>query len=594
VTYGELIGIAVLGLTSAVAGLALVARSKAKVPGSALALGGLCLLVGAILQRPGSDDLAALFMTAGAALLLPVAVTTYPRPEWRHPVDFIALVTVLGCGLLAVGSGAIIGWWERSQAISPSGTTLVVVVLLHIWWKLERADAADRRALVWLVLSLVVPGTVLFFVAFALEGVNGQEEAAGAALGACFALMGAVGPAMYVGLRRPEVVDVRGLVVKATVLLTAVIAYMAVYATIEGVLNLVGNGPPSVGTMALAAALIAPFFHPLEVAMRGIIDELLFGRRPDPLGAAGHVAESIGDDPALALGAIREALVLPFAELRIDGRAIATSGTEVTHTRALPLALGSERAAELVVGLRPGDLSLTDGDQRVLDLARPLLAQSLRAQLLAEDLQESREQTVTALEEERRRLRRDLHDGLGPRLSGIAFTSDAARNTLRDDPDQADDLLRSLRGETATAIQEIRQLVYGMRPPALDELGLVPALRQQVDQLRTPDARPMRVALDAGDLPPLSAAVEVAAYRITVEALTNSARHSGSDEAMATLAVRDDSLVIEVSDRGRSNGEWKQGVGLSSMRERAAELGGTLSFEGGLVRAVLPLGTPTG
>ena len=90
---------------------------------------------------------------------------------------------------------------------------------------------------------------------------------------------------------------------------------------------------------------------------------------------------------------------------------------------------------------------------------------------------------MTALEEERRRLRRDLHDGLGPRLSGIAFTSDAARNLLRTDPDAADALL-PLRAETTTAIDEIRQLVYAMRPPALDELGLVPALRQQATGLR--------------------------------------------------------------------------------------------------------------
>ena len=134
-----------------------------------------------------------------------------------------------------------------------------------------------------------------------------------------------------------------------------------------------------------------------------------------------------------------------------------------------------------------------------------------------------------------------------------------------------------------------------MRPPALDELGLVPALRQQADQLRTPDGRPLRVTLDAAGLPALAAAVEVAAYRITVEALTNSARHSGSDEAAAALAVRDEDLVIAVRDGGAAGRHWQPGVGLASMRERAAELGGTLSANDdgdNLVRAVLPLGRP--
>jgi two-component system NarL family sensor kinase len=123
----------------------------------------------------------------------------------------------------------------------------------------------------------------------------------------------------------------------------------------------------------------------------------------------------------------------------------------------------------------------------------------------------------------------------------------------------------------------------------------VPALRQQADQLRTPDGRPLRITLEAADLPTLTAAVEVAAYRITVEALTNSARHSGSDEAAARLTVRDEELVIEVRDPGESNGGWTPGVGLASMRERVAELGGTLSTDssgnGSLVRAVLPLGS---
>ena len=189
----------------------------------------------------------------------------------------------------------------------------------------------------------------------------------------------------------------------------------------------------------------------------------------------------------LALRAIREALVLPYAALRLDGETVAESGAEVTHTRTLPLALGADRAGELVVGLRPGDLTLSAGDDHVLSLVAPLLAQTLRARALADELRESRGQAITAIEEERRRLRRDLHDGLGPRLSGIAFTSDAVRNTLRNDPSGAEDLLRTLRQETVTAIEDIRGLVYAMRPPALDELGLVTALRQQARTLRAPD-----------------------------------------------------------------------------------------------------------
>lgn len=592
-TYPELVGIAVLGLSALVSGVAMLVRLRAAAQGVPLALGGLAVLAGALIW-PAEPGLSRWGFVGGGSLLLPLAVTAYPRLRWRHPVDFVALVVVCGSGLFAITSLAWNGPWGTFGILLATGVTLATTCLLHTWWKLERSDGADRRALAWMALSLVSTGVVFFFIVFAMDGVSVRGTGAGVVFGLGFALFGVVGLTMYVGLRRPEVVDVRGLIVQAVVLLTAVVVYMAVYAAIQGVLELLlGGDPPSVGTMALAAALVAALFHPLQLAMRGVIDQLLFGTRPDPLGAAGHVAENIGDDPELALRAIREALVLPYAELRVEGDVVATSGTAVTHVRALPLALGDGRAGELVVGLRAGDLSLSAGDRHVLDLARPLLAQSLRARLLADQLQESREQTVTAIEEERRRLRRDLHDGLGPRLSGIAFIADAARNTMRDAPNPAGDLLRSLRAEAGAAIREIRELVYGMRPPALDELGLVPAIRQQAEMLRTADGRTMRITIAAPDLPPLSAAVEVAAYRITVEALRNAARHSGSDVAEATFRVADGALVIEVCDHGVAALPWTRGVGLTSMRERAEELGGTLEAGyadgGGRVVATLPL-----
>jgi signal transduction histidine kinase len=301
--------------------------------------------------------------------------------------------------------------------------------------------------------------------------------------------------------------------------------------------------------------------------------------------------DRIADDPVLALDAIREALVLPYASLRVQGEDLAVSGTAVTHTRRLPLGDGS---GEIVVGLRAGDLALSAGDEHVLRIVAPLLAQTLRAQALAVDLQEAREYTIASLEEERRRLRRDLHDGLGPTLSGIAFTADAARNTLRTEPETADTLLRALRTETVAAVGEIRRLVYAMRPPALDELGLVGALRQQAALIGTASGRPLIVDFRlADDLPTLTAATEVAAYRIMLEALTNAARHSGSEHASASLSVAEKDLVLEVCDEGHTDGGWQEGVGFASMRERAAEVGGTLAVSagagGGRVTARLPV-----
>jgi signal transduction histidine kinase len=358
-------------------------------------------------------------------------------------------------------------------------------------------------------------------------------------------------------------------------------------------LDMLGQPDPSVGVLALIGAAAAVSFHPLRVMLRGVIDEILFGDRPDPLDAAARVVDRVGDDPVLALRAIREALVLPYASLSSGGVELASSGTAVTHVRRLALQLGDDEVGEIVVGLRPGDLSLSAGDERVLRIVAPLLAQTLRARSLADDLQTSRGQAIAAIEEERRRLRRDLHDGLGPTLSGIAFTADAARNTLRARPESADELLRGLRAEAVTAVGEIRRLVYDMRPPALDELGLVPALRQRAASMRTEDGRSMQVSVEAPEaVPDLPAAVETAAYRIATEALTNAARHSGSDRADLRIGVAADRLSVTVRDGGRNGQPWTPGVGLSSMKERAAEVGGTLTInadDGFSVQALLPL-----
>jgi two-component system, NarL family, sensor kinase len=585
IDYPVLVALALVGLSCTASGCALLVARRAVASGSLLVAAGALLIAGTAVSRGGHEDLTTAVLTAAAALVVPLAVVTYPELTWRDPVDFVAVVAVAGAGALLTAQ-------PRDPVIFTSmSLTGSLVLIMHTWWRIERADAHDRRPLLWMSLALTAGLLACGVAIFLAEGGDGTAAEVVVATG--IGLLAVVAPAMYVGATRPDVVDVRGLIVSVVVFAFAMTCYVSLFVGAVSFLETLGGERPIIGVLGVIGALAATTLHPLQVILRGVVDTLLFGTRPDPLGAASHVADHIGDDPVLALRAIREALVLPYAGLRVDGVPLATSGVPVTHTRTLPLALGGSAVGELEVGLRAGDLSLTQGDEHVLKLVAPLLAQTLRARALAADVQTSREQTVTALEEERRRLRRDLHDGLGPRLSGIAFTSDAARNTLRNDPDQAESLLQSLRTETATAIQEIRQLVYGMRPPALDELGLVPALRQQADQLSTPDARPMRVALDAGDLPQLSAAVEVAAYRITVEALTNSARHSGCDEASATLAVSDRDLVIEVRDRGGSR-TWTPGVGLASMRERAAEVGGTLSTDhseaGSLVRAVLPLG----
>ncbi len=571
--------IAVVAVSTAVSGIALLLKRRAAVSATLLVCAGATGVGAAVLLAADHDRAGAVGVVLAASVFGPAALATYPRLRWRHPIDFVSLVVIVGCG--AVGT---------AYADSDLGVTGLMgliqgcALLVHTWWRIEVSGDGERRALVWMSLSLILAAVVFFFATFSAEGF-GSGTLPTIAIG----IFAVIAPALYVGVTLPDLVDVRGLVVRTVVHSVALVTVMSLFVLALALLDAVGARELNVGAQALVAALSATAYHPTSVVLRGVVDQLLFGERPDPLGAASAVAGRIGADPVVALRAIREALVIPYAAVLVAGVPIASSGSETTHTRTLDL----DGAGALVVGLRPGDLSFSAGDEQVLRLTVPLLAQTLRARALAEDLIASRGQTIAAVEEERRRLRRELHDGLGPRLSGVAFTSDAARNLIRTDPAAAEAMVAQLRADTVIAIEEIRRMVYAMRPPALDELGLVPALRQQAVGLRNRAGEPVAVDVTAPDeFPDLPAAVEVAAYRIVTEALTNVARHSHSASASVRLDPAADGLHLEVTDRGRS-GSWRAGVGLSSMRERAAEVGGTLEAgpgpAGGRVAALLPL-----
>jgi signal transduction histidine kinase len=169
------------------------------------------------------------------------------------------------------------------------------------------------------------------------------------------------------------------------------------------------------------------------------------------------------------------------------------------------------------------------------------------------------------------------------------------RRLIPRDPAAADELVGELRDELRSAIADIRRLVYDLRPPALDDLGLVEALRRLAERYGS-ESEQLRVSVQAPrELPNLPAAVEVAVYRIAQEAMTNVARHARARSCVVRLAV-DEDVALEITDDGVGiSNERGAGVGLSSMRERASELGGSCVVEpapeGGtrvLVRLPLP------
>jgi signal transduction histidine kinase len=251
-------------------------------------------------------------------------------------------------------------------------------------------------------------------------------------------------------------------------------------------------------------------------------------------------------------------------------------GEQVADVDEFPMVYQDEVIGRLLAGRR-GTQRFRASDRRLLaDLARQAGVAAHAVQLTLA-LQRSRAALVTAREEERRRLRRDLHDGLGPALSGVTLGLHAATANVRRDPDHAVSQLTALQGQMQDAVADIRRLVYGLRPPALDELGLALAIRREAARLEG-GGLTIEVEVVPEQLGQLPAAVEAAAYRIASEALTNVSRHAGATHCVVRLS-RGRELAVEVRDDGRGMDGRPAGVGLAGMRERAAELGGVCRVE---------------
>jgi signal transduction histidine kinase len=359
--------------------------------------------------------------------------------------------------------------------------------------------------------------------------------------------------------------------------------------------------------------VVAVLFAPLRERLQRGENRLMYGERDDPYAVLSHLRQrlesTLAPDAVLPAVAqtVKEALKLPYAEIQLkrkDGfETAAAAGDPVDHPVEVPLVYGGETVGRLILGPRAGDETFGPADRQLLeDLAHQIgvAAHAVRltdeALRLSADLQRSRERLVAAREEERRRLRRDLHDGLGPQLAGLTMTAEAARDLVSTDPERAKELLGDLMERAQAAVSDVRHLVYALRPPALDALGLLGALRAHADHH---DNGGVRVTVEAPEqLPPLPAAVEVAAYRIALEAITNAERHADARSCAVRVSLDKDAdaLRVEIVDDGRGIGEdGGTGVGLSSMRERAAELGGwctvaALDSGGTRVSAYLPCG----
>ncbi len=384
----------------------------------------------------------------------------------------------------------------------------------------------------------------------------------------------------------------------------------------------------------VAAIVIAMAFNPLRQWAQKVLNRLMYGERDAPITVLRRMGERLQDAPMhdTMLNAIAESLAdslkLPYVCIaRRDGdewRVLAEHalpGKQKPAPQMLDAQFGNAHVDEpwgrasiafqgesigvLLASPRSVGERLSNDDHNLLAALSQPIGAVIHAMELTADLRRSREQILRTREEERRRIGNDLHDGLGPTMAGMSFELGAVRNLLVRDPGQADLVLSALQRRMQSSVEDIRQLVYALRPPILDQIGLAAAISEQAAmiQLAAAPARAQALRIDvrpADALPEIPAAVETAAYHIAREAMLNVVKHAEATQCVVTLHVRNDvaqsQLVLEVFDDGKGvQSGGRMGVGLSSMRERAGELGGTCDIAaatptGTRVCAVLPIG----
>lgn len=473
--------------------------------------------------------------------------------------------------------------------------SMVTVVVRY-----RRTQGRERDRMRWLLWSVIA-------MAIVIAASVGLEVPGAGAVG-IFVIMVLPSAAMTIAIVDPELVSIEDLL--ARTLVYAVLAgaiLLADLVVLTALTTLLDDSLSERQVVLIVLFVSVLLYGPFRGRLTRWVQTLLLGKRSDPYDVVAGLAstlESTDEGPqqlAAVAHAVATAFRVRYVAVEVDRgngeRLVATHGARPAQVRGTPIVYRGEEVGRLVLPARGPRSRLSRRDEQLLaDVVRQA-ATAARTSGLAEEVQRSRERLVTAREEERRRIRRDLHDGLGPVLSGVVFQLESARLLVDKEPATAGTRLQEASRTVQDAVADVRRLVHDLRPPALDDLGLVGALRQLAAQLARGGPE-IAVADDGiGSLP---AAVEVAAYRIVAEALTNTVRHADATRADVRLCAADGALRISVSDDGTGLGEEVQaGVGLRSMRERALELGGRVEVAcppagGTVVTAVLPLGPATG
>jgi signal transduction histidine kinase len=590
----------------------------------------LCLVVSTLIvwRRPADRMalLVALLLVTGGPINATHSVSGSPSP-WRVPnecLTFLAL-SLLVLVFLLFPSGRFVPHWTRwTPVLFLAGLVpavfvaplmpntpverlsflmligeLATVLLVQLYRYRRVSSPLERQQTKWVVFGIAVAVTVnvletvlaLLFPVVAER--NSLAVLASMVVQTCLPLL--LPLSFGFAMLRYRLWDIDIIINRTLVYGTLTAIVVGVYVLVVGILSTLLHTFANFLISLLATGLVAVLFQPLRARLQRMINRLMYGERDDPYAVLSHLGSRL--EATLAPEAIlptivetvAQALKFPYVAIALkqgdEFITAASYGLSQDNPFILPLVYHTETIGQLRLSPRAPGEAFTAADRRLLEDIAHQAGVAAQAVRLTTDLQRSRERLVSTREEERRRLRRDLHDGLGATLAALHLQAGAIRLLMQQDLPAADAELVELQTEIRSAIADIRRLVYALRPPTLDELGLVGAIRQYTAQYDLPGTRSesdgcLRVAVEAPEhLPALPAAVEVAAYRIVQEALTNVARHAHARTCTVRLTIPD-AFQLEISDDGVGfPAESGAGVGLLSMRERAAESGGSCLVE---------------
>jgi signal transduction histidine kinase len=527
---------------------------------------------------------------AWAAGLGIVAITFsmafYPMPQ-------------LELGLTEVNPYGISGSAEVLNALiaiaAPSLLIGVFGSIASLVVRFRGATGLERAQLKWLAFAgvIVIVGNILGGLPWLIWGDNPAAEELSIIL--TDATIVNIVIATGIAILRYRLWDI-DIVINRTLVygsLTALV--IGIYMLIVGSLGTLLQTGSSLPVGLIGTGVVAMSFQSLRERLQRRVNRLMFGERDNPYAVLGRLSERLevvvasqSVLPAI-VETVAEALKLPYVAITLkEGETFRTAAEYARPSRherkpdaeveILPLVYQMELIGQILLAPRAPGEPFSQTDRRLLETIARQAGIAAYNVLLTQDLQHSRERLVKTREEERRRLRRDLHDGLGPVLASMSFKLDAIHNLANHDATEVRKMVAELKMQVQTALADIRRIAYGLRPPALDELGLVGALKEHIAACN--QAQGLQITLEAPDSPPpLPAAVEVAAYRIALEAMTNVSRHARAQHCHVRLSLSDD-LCLEVTDDGRGLPNMiRAGVGLTSMRERAEELGGNCITE---------------